>query len=238
MMSTLDDSIILTSILAEPGRVDRDHDMIGYNAEIKINGETHKVDSWQLQPIACPFSIIDEFDRWFEWWRRVEFEGESRLMVTADMLGIINAINRRIKDRVISGVFKAERGYHQAVGFLNQVEADLTSGDLFGVPASMLADDSGGNRAQAEANERRFQEMLSTRQPPAIVVRGWQSRERPTDCGDDPRGDALKYVANERFGDHKPIPGSILGGYHFFENEPGRPIDGDQEQHGQDDECP
>lgn len=46
------------------------------------------ITSWEVKvEPPCPFSILDDFDNWFEWWRRVEYLGQPHRLVTLDMQG-------------------------------------------------------------------------------------------------------------------------------------------------------
>lgn len=130
----MSDDFLYRSVLARPGHIDRNGEMIGYGAMMTVNGETREIDGWTMEPMACPFSIIDEFDQWFEWWKRVEFYGEPRMTVTADMLGLVNAASRQLNDRIAREVFSMEGHFLHGVGFLNTMEATASN-----KPAAQLA---------------------------------------------------------------------------------------------------
>lgn len=69
------------------------------NAQIFTNDFRFDIVSWsaslreevdrrflELDDYRCPFSIIDQFDQWFEWHRRVHFDRESTGKVTVAMV--------------------------------------------------------------------------------------------------------------------------------------------------------
>lgn len=58
------------------------------------------------EDVACPFSIITQFDKWFKWHRRVHFNKESRLWVSADMIGIVDRMRRHIEHEFEMAVVK------------------------------------------------------------------------------------------------------------------------------------
>lgn len=51
--------------------------------------------------LPCPFGIIDDFEQWFEWHRRVYFYGMDPNSVSWDMLGITRRASINL-DRALS----------------------------------------------------------------------------------------------------------------------------------------
>lgn len=54
----------------------------------------------ELEDYRCPFSLIDQFDQWFEWHRRVHFDRESTGKVTVAMVEDIRSLRKWRVDRV------------------------------------------------------------------------------------------------------------------------------------------
>ena len=48
-----------------------------------------------------PFSILDQWEQWIEWAKRVHWKGESAHTVTVDMLGLSDRVLRRHMDEVM-----------------------------------------------------------------------------------------------------------------------------------------
>lgn len=49
----------------------------------------------------CPFSLLEEFDKWFTWHKRLHFEGQKTGKIITDMVNDLNEIRRHAIPREI-----------------------------------------------------------------------------------------------------------------------------------------
>lgn len=62
----------------------------------------------EAHPVLCPFSLLNDFERWFDWHKRVYFYQEDKLAVCVNMLGIGKQLSIAVEERFLRKVMRPD----------------------------------------------------------------------------------------------------------------------------------